>query len=122
MRVILFLLLALMSVAVHGGERVALVVGCGTYSNMLGRQLISPAADSEDVAGALKKMGYRLIGGGAMKELTREKLTEAVERLTTEAKRAEAAVFYFSGHGVQIGEENYLLPVDMPKENIFLKA
>ncbi len=115
MRGILLLLMVLVSGVGYGGERVALVVGCGTYSNMPGRQLISPAADSEDVAGALKRMGYRLIGGGAMKELTRERLTEAVERLTTEAKRAEAAVFYFSGHGVQIGEENYLLPVDMPK-------
>jgi formylglycine-generating enzyme required for sulfatase activity len=76
---------------------------------------MSPSADSDDVAGALKKMGYRLIGGGAMKELSREKMTEAVEALTKAAKGAEAAVFYFSGHGVQIGEENYLLPVDMPK-------
>jgi len=70
-----------------------LVVGCGTYSNMPGRQLVSPSADSEDVAGALKKMGYRLIGGGAMKELSREKLTEAVEALTNAAKGVGVNLF-----------------------------
>ena len=115
MRRIFLLLCAVVWGVAYGGERVALVVGCGTYSNMPGRQLVSPSADSEDVAGALKKMGYRLIEGGAMKELSRDRLTGAVEQLTKAARGAEAAVFYFSGHGVQIGEENYLLPVDMPK-------
>jgi sulfatase modifying factor 1 len=115
MKALSLIIFALLCGVASAGERVALVVGCGTYSNMPGRQLLSPAADSEDVAEAFKKMGYRLIGGGAKKELSREKLTEAIEALTNAAKGAEAAVFYFSGHGVQIGEDNYLLPVDMPK-------
>jgi formylglycine-generating enzyme required for sulfatase activity len=95
-----------------GAERVALVVGCGNYTAMPGRQLMSPAKDSEDVASALKLMGYRLIGGGAMNDLGRDKLKSALKRLAMEAKNAEAAVFYFSGHGVQIGGENYILPID----------
>ena len=54
-------------------ERVALVVGCGNYTGMPGRQLMSPTNDSEDVTRALKVMGYRLIGGGAMNNLGRDK-------------------------------------------------
>lgn len=98
------------------GERIALVVGCSRYGNLPEQmQLVSPAADSEDVAGSLRGMGYRLVGGDALKDPTRDKFAEAVEKLTAQAKGAEAVVFYFSGHGVQLGEDNYLLPVDTPQ-------
>jgi uncharacterized caspase-like protein len=98
------------------GDRVALVMGCSRYGNLPDHmQLVSPGPDSEDVANALKGMGYRLIGGGAIKDVTRDKFTESVEKLTAQSKGAEAVVFYFSGHGVQLGEDNYLLPVDTPK-------
>ena len=111
----LLLLCAVLWGMAHAGERVALVVGCGTYANMPGRQLLSPVSDGEDMALALRTMGYRLVGGGPLKNASRDRLLEAVEDLIRQARTAEAAVFYFSGHGVQIGEDNYLLPVDSPK-------
>ncbi len=115
MKALSLIIFAVLCGVARAGERVALVVGCGTYSNMPGRQLLSPVTDSEDMAVALKTMGYRLVGGGPLKEASRDRLLEAVEALIRQARTAEAAVFYFSGHGVQIGEDNYLLPVDSPK-------
>ncbi|MCX8510601.1 MAG: caspase family protein, partial [Chthoniobacteraceae bacterium] len=101
---------------VIAGQRVALVVGCSKYANLPSNmQLISPAADSADVAAALKAMGYTIVGGGAVKDPTREEFTTAAERFASAARGAEAAVFYYSGHGIQVGEDNYLLPVDTPK-------
>ena len=87
---------------VIAGQRVALVVGCSKYANLPSNmQLISPAADSADVADALKAMGYTIVGGGAVKDPTREEFTTAAERFASAARGAEAAVFYYSGHGVQ---------------------
>jgi uncharacterized caspase-like protein len=101
---------------VIAGQRVALVVGCSKYANLPSNmQLISPAADSADVADALKAMGYTIVGGGAVKDPTREEFATAAERFASAARGAEAAVFYYSGHGIQVGEDNYLLPVDTPK-------
>jgi hypothetical protein len=67
------------------------------------------------VADALKAMGYTIVGGGAVKDPTREEFATAAERFASAARGAEAAVFYYSGHGIQVGEDNYLLPVDTPK-------
>lgn len=97
------------------GQRVALVVGCGKYASLPGGQLVSPAADSADVAASFKKLGYTVVGGKELKDPTRDELTGAVERFAEAARGAEAAVFYFSGHGVQVGEDNYLMAVDTPR-------
>ncbi len=110
------LVLGLCAVACGAAERVALVIGNGAYTNLTqGMQLTSPAADANDVAGALQKLGYRIIGGNALINARREAMTTAAEQFAAAAKSAEAAVFYFSGHGIQVGEDNYLLPTDTPK-------
>jgi uncharacterized caspase-like protein len=97
------------------GQRVALVVGCSKYINLpSSMQLVSPAADSADVAAALKAMGYEIVGGGRSK--TRPARSSPPQPSGLPVQRgAEAAVFYYSGHGIQVGEDNYLLPVDTPK-------
>lgn len=99
-------------------ERVALVIGNNRYANLPdSRQLASPVADATDVASALKALGYTLITGSAITDASRDSITSATEEFAAAARGAEAAVFYFSGHGVQVGEDNYLLPTDTPKLN-----
>ena len=117
LRVCAFFVLGLLSLNdLMAGQRVALVVGCSKYTNLpSSMQLVSPAADSADVAGALKAMGYEIVGGGPVKDPSREEFATAAERFASAARGAEAAVFYYSGHGIQVGEDNYLLPVDTPK-------
>lgn len=78
-------------------------------------QLKSPVSDAEDMTLALQKLGYRIIGGKAVTNASREQMTTAAEQFTVAARNAEAAVFYFSGHGIQVGEDNYLLPTDTPE-------
>ena len=97
-------------------ERVALVMGNNAYANLPSQmQLQSPVSDAADVAAALKKLGYRIIGDKPLTNGTREAMTGAAEAFAAAAKSAEAAVFYYSGHGIQVGEDNYLLPTDTPK-------
>ncbi|MCB1210780.1 MAG: caspase family protein, partial [Verrucomicrobiales bacterium] len=97
-------------------SRVALVVGVGTYQELSSdRQLTSPANDARDVGAALQALGYSLVTGAAVLEPDRESFMSAARAFATEARGADAAVFYYSGHGAQIGDDNYLLPSDTPK-------
>ncbi|MGV3663170.1 MAG: N-acetylmuramoyl-L-alanine amidase [Prosthecobacter sp.] len=102
--------------AALAAERVALVIGNNSYTNLSeSRQLGSPVADATDVAAALMALGYVLVNDGPITNVTRDGMTAATESFATQAKGAEAAVFYYSGHGVQVGEDNYLLPSDAPR-------
>jgi formylglycine-generating enzyme required for sulfatase activity len=112
------LIFLLLSVPTLAAERVALVIGNSAYSELAqSMQLSSPKNDATDVADALRSLGYTLINGGPIMDASRDAITTATEQFATAARDAEAAVFYFSGHGIQVGDDNYLLPSDTPKLN-----
>jgi formylglycine-generating enzyme required for sulfatase activity len=101
---------------VQSSKRVALVIGNSAYSELAqSMQLSSPKNDATDVADALRSLGYTLVNDGPIIDASRDAITTATEQFATAARDAEAAVFYFSGHGVQVGDDNYLLPSDTPK-------
>ena len=115
-RAFLLLCAAVIPGLLFGAERVALVVGNDKYANLpANMQLTSPVADARDVAAALKALGYTLITGSALTDASRDTLADATEAFAEAARGADAAVFYYSGHGVQVGEDNYLLPSDAPR-------
>jgi hypothetical protein len=112
----LILAISCASVPLMAAQRVALVIGNNSYTELPERmQLTSPVADATDVAAALKALGYVIITGQALTDASREAITTATEKFAAESKGAEAAVFFYSGHGVQVGEDNYILPTDTPK-------
>lgn len=101
---------------IFASNRVALVIGNNKYANLpANMQLTSPVADATDVAAALKAMGYTIVTGGPVTDASRDGVLDAIEAFTKAAQDAEAAVFYFSGHAVQVGEDNFLLASDTPK-------
>jgi tetratricopeptide (TPR) repeat protein len=90
------------------GLRVALVIGNGGYANV--RALPNPPNDARSVAKSLRDIGFAVSEGidldrAAMQKMTRDFLREAA--------RAQVAVVYYAGHGVQIDGRNYLVPVDV---------
>jgi formylglycine-generating enzyme required for sulfatase activity len=109
------ILAALILASTAQAERIALVIGNATYDNLSeAQQLDSPDDDATAVAGALKSLGYTVVTGGPLLDAPRESMISAVERFTAAARNAEAAVFYFSGHGIQVGEDQFLIPRDTP--------
>lgn len=110
------ILIFLFPFAALAAERVALVLGNNAYQELgASMQLTSPVHDAEDVARSLRTSGYLIATGKPVLNGTREEIAAATEQFAAMAKGAEAAVFYYSGHGIQIGEDNYLLPSDTPK-------
>ena len=97
-------------------EKYALVIGNGAYTNL--SRLANPANDAEDVTATLQKLGFTVdkILNGSL-----EQMESAVTRLKNRLSVSEDAYgfFFYAGHGVQSGGENYLIPVDanIPSEN-----
>ena len=93
--------------AVPEGRRVALVIGNSEYASLT--QLSTPAADATAIAERLAQLGYDVSLGVNQ---NRQQMAELLSGFFTKAQGAGVALFYYSGHGMQIEGRNYLLPTD----------
>jgi hypothetical protein len=88
-------------------SRVALVIGNGAYARV--PHLPNPAHDAEDVAAALKRSGFEIIEAT---DLDKAGMDEAIIKFARAARTTDVAIFYYTGHALQFGGINYLVPVD----------
>src|SRR5215510_861082 len=88
-------------------KRVALVIGNGAYQNA--PRLANPGNDAQDVATALRRVGFETILG---LDLDRAGMDDHAVRFARAARDADVAMFYYSGHALQFNGLNYLAPVD----------
>ena len=87
--------------------RVALVIGNSEYSHT--SYLPNAAQDARDLSTALRKIGFEVYDGY---DLTRVEILRLVDSVTVSLGSDDIALFFFSGHGVQLGAQNYILPID----------
>jgi hypothetical protein len=88
-------------------DRVALVIGNGTYS--FASHLKNPINDAADMAGALRDIGFTVIDGI---DLDRRAMEEKIRAFGNTLGSARIALFFYAGHGMQVAGKNYLIPVD----------
>jgi hypothetical protein len=105
--VIGLLVLFLSFSAASAEKRVALVIGNGAYKNA--PKLPNPPNDASDVAAALAQAGFDIIFETNLDQVG---MQEASIRFAREARTADVALFYYSGHALQFAGVNYLVPVD----------
>ena len=98
------------SVAAHAQKRIALVVGNSAYKNV--SPLDNPKNDARLIADTLLSLGFTLTGGAAQIDLDKSSLDRAVQSFGNQLLGAEVALFYYAGHGFQLRNSNYLIPVD----------
>lgn len=92
-----------------GPARQALVIGNSTYSPEIG-PLKNPKNDANDVAAALKSLGFEVT---PRLDLTKQALVAAVETFSKGLRPDGVGLFYFAGHGAEGTDgRNYLLPID----------
>ena len=99
-------------VAARAEKRVALVVGNAAYQYTA--SLANPANDADDMALALKRVGFEVI---AVKNVDKRSLERAMADFGRLAQEADAALVYYAGHGIQYQGLNYLMPVDARLED-----
>jgi uncharacterized caspase-like protein len=88
-------------------ERVALVIGNGDYQKV--PSLPNPPRDAADVAASLGRLGFTVT---SVLNASGADLRKALIRFGRTAAGADMAVVYYAGHGIEVGGENWLIPVD----------
>jgi tetratricopeptide (TPR) repeat protein len=90
------------------GRRVALVIGNSAYEKV--PALENPQKDAEAVATSLRNIGFATVTLAA--NASREKLISGLRAFADEADKADWAVVYYAGHGIEVNGQNYLIPID----------
>jgi uncharacterized caspase-like protein len=97
--------------ATHRGEaatkRVALVIGNSAYVHA--PPLPNPRNDAADVAKALKSFGFKVIEAF---DLDKAGMDRTILEFARALGGADAGLFFYAGHGLQVGAQNYLVPID----------
>ena len=91
-------------------KRFALVVGNSAYQSVT--PLDNPKNDAALMAKTLAGLDFVLIRGGAQLDLDKAALDKVVQSFGQQIQGADVALFYYAGHGVQVGGANYLVPVN----------
>ena len=94
---------------VAGQKRLALILGNTHYGGE--NSLKNPENDAKDIAKVLGELGFdsTMLLDGSL-----EQMSDAVHAFAAKIRAAgsqSVAVIYYSGHGIQVGGENYLVPV-----------
>ena len=113
LRAIVGLVLALFCVVVgwasaQAEKRVALIVGNSAYAHISG--LPNVPNDAAVIAALLKTARFEavdVVNNAGVADLRR-----ALKAFAGKAADADVAVLYYAGHGIEVGQTNYLIPVD----------
>ena len=86
----------------------ALVLGNARYRNV--PELLHPANDANAIAALLGQCGFAVT---ALVDAERGKMASSIgDYAEALARDKSVGIFYFAGHGLQLGWHNYLVPVD----------
>ncbi len=88
-------------------KRLALIIGNSAYTSA--SRLANPANDAADMAAALKNIGFEVLLGA---DLDKRAFDAKVRDFARALPSADVALFYYAGHGLQVGGRNYLMPID----------
>jgi formylglycine-generating enzyme required for sulfatase activity len=102
------LTLLIFSSAAVAEKRVALVLGNGAYQHA--PPLPNPLRDAKSIAQMLQMAGFNTVL--LRNDVGNLEFKRALRDIFAVARGADIAVVFFAGHGIQIADQNYLIPVD----------
>jgi uncharacterized caspase-like protein len=88
-------------------KRAALVIGNSAYKHTPG--LANPKNDMADMAAALRKLGFAVLEG---RDLDKGAMDRKLRDFAQALSGAQVGLFFYAGHGLQVGGQNYLVPTD----------
>ena len=86
-------------------QRIALVIGNSAYSS---GPLKNPVNDAAAMAAQLQKLGFTVI---LKKNANLRGMEDALTDFGDRLKRGGVGLFFYAGHGLQVGGANYLVPI-----------
>ncbi len=103
----IFLTALAASSSLAAGDRIALLIGNGAYTETT--RLRNPPNDVADMAQALERLGFEVLLLVDGDKLTIERGIRAFGELLT---GAEVGLFFYAGHGLQVNGRNYIVPTN----------
>lgn len=94
-----------MGAPVWAASHVALVIGNAAYETT---PLKNPRRDAQRMAALLSGQGFDV---EVLYDLDKPLLEAALGRFGLRSLNADTAVLYYSGHGIEVGGVNYLIPI-----------
>lgn len=93
------------------GRRVALLVGNDAYIHKPLKNAVNDARSMKSVLQGLD-FSVQMVEDVSLRDLER-----AVDSFTASLRAGDVGLFFYSGHGLQIGGENYLVPVNFDAQD-----
>ncbi len=87
--------------------KVALIIGNSAYQHV--PSLANPSNDADDIQQILTGIGFEVT---RLRDADYETTRRTLAKFGDQAARAEVALIYFAGHGIEFERENYLIPID----------
>jgi uncharacterized caspase-like protein len=87
--------------------KVALVIGNSAYRNVA--YLPNPVHDAREIGNALERLGFTVT---RVNDASYDQMRRAFLDFGRRARDAEMALVFFAGHGIEVGGENWLIPID----------
>jgi hypothetical protein len=106
---LLFALPLLAAEPALAAKRLALVIGMNDYKEI--PKLEKAVGDAQAIAGQLTALGYAVT---TALDLDRRALNLQLAKLYAAIEPGDTVLVHYSGHGIQIENDNYLLPIDVP--------
>ena len=95
----------------------ALVIGSGAYVNA--PKLANPVNDAKAIGAKLTKLGFAVT---TVQDASRAGLLNAMEAFKRSAAGSDLTLLFYSGHGLQVQGEVYLVPVDATTDKSGIQA
>ena len=105
-----FILIFLLTLNLLSAKKIALLIGNKNYSFA---PLSNPLNDIKVIKKALIDIGFKSKNIMLLKNATKPQIDTALYNFGLEAESAKIALVYFSGHGLQVGGTNYLMPTQV---------
>ncbi|MGV8073954.1 MAG: SUMF1/EgtB/PvdO family nonheme iron enzyme [Syntrophobacteraceae bacterium] len=86
-------------------QRVALVIGNDAYESA---PLRNPVNDSRTMGKALEELGFQVT---QKENLNQKEMKQEIQSFGQKLLKGGVGLFYYAGHGMQVGGRNYLIPV-----------
>lgn len=111
--ILLTLGLSILSIGAANAGKRAFVVGINRYDHLDSQQQLERAAnDARAVAQTLNEIGYDVT---METDVARHQFNGLWQTFIDSIKAGDTILFYFSGHGIEIDGQNYLLPRSIPR-------
>lgn len=104
--------MSILSCNTSASNKYALVIGNDSYEAV--PALNKAVNDAKAIANTLEDAEFKVT---LLQDATYRDIVKSVDSFARKLKQDDVAVFFFAGHGVQLGSGNFILPVDVDATN-----